>query len=297
MLYSLQVHITDIVITSTCLYVFGCWCLMQNSIRHNLSLNELFCKVPRTHAKGNHWRINPVYHDLLEDNKEYLYLNQRRNSCSKLRSSKLKGNSGRKRAHSQSESHLQDRSMRGLKRRRTEGIIPADLCGMPGDLDWISLLGSQRMSNTYYKPIFGSPDLPHVTEPALSSPLVFPVTTAATPAEMPATPSAMESHGSLLEEVVLKQDSPSPQVLLPWAEKNSQSPSSSAHLHPWAESKESTMHGLKNLCRRTKSLGGGPPTTHMHPIWSPDQSWSSSSTSGFSVAALTLRTPLLRGTN
>lgn len=221
------------------------------------------------------------------------------NRRSKLRSSKLKGNCGRKRTHSQSESNLQGRSMRGIKRRRTEGTSPADLSGMPGDLDWMSLLGSQRMSNTaHYRPVFGSPDLPHVTEPALSSPLVFPVTATAIPTEkLPATPLVVDSHSSLLEEVVLKQDSPSPQVVLPWAEKNSQSPSSSAHLHPWAESKESTMHGLKNLCRRTKSLGGVPPTTYMHPIWSPDQSWSSSSSSGFSVAALQLRTPLLSGTN
>lgn len=213
---------------------------------------------------------------------------------SKLRSSKQKGNGGRKRAHSQSESNLPDRSTRGLKRRRT-GTSPADLCGMQGELDWISLLGSQRMSNAHNKPIFGSPDLPHVTEPSLSSPLVFPVTTAAIPAELPATPSVMESHGSLLEEVVLKQDSPSPQVLLPWAEKNSQSPgNTTTHLHPWAESKESTMHGLRKLCRRTKSLGGGTLTTH--PIWSPDHNWSTS-TGPFSVTTLQVRTPVLSGTN
>ena len=184
---------------------------------------------------------------------------------------------------------MQDRSSRGLKRGGT-GTSPADLCGMQGELDWISLLGSQRMNNTHNKPIFSSPDLPHMTEPALSSPLVFPVTTAAIPADLPATPSVMESHGSLLEDVVLKQDSPSPQVLLPWAEKNSQSPS----LHPWAESKESTMHGLKKLYRRTKSLGGGHPITH--PIWSPDHNCSSS-TSTFSVGALQVRTPLISGTN
>ncbi len=249
-----------------------------------MSLNELFCKVPRTHGKGNHWKINPDYHHLLEDNTEYFHLDQRRNSCSKLRTSKLKGTSGRKRSHSQSDSHNQQRTLRGLKHQKTEGTS-TDVCGMAGDLDWMALLGNQR------RPVFGSPDMPHVTEASFNSPLVFPVTTAAIPSELPATPSTVESHGSLLEEVVLKQDSPSPQVLLPWAEKNSQSPNSSSHLHPWAESKESTMHGLKNLCRRTKSLGGGPTTNHTHPpIWSPEQSWSSTSTNGFSVTALTLKT-------
>lgn len=192
---------------------------------------------------------------------------------------------------------------RGVRRKRRESehkTSPSDLCGMPGDLNWISLLGSQRMHSHQHKPTnLSSPDLAQVGEAVLCSPLVLPATiTAAVPVELPATPQVTESHGALLEEVVLKQDSPSPQVVLPWAEGNSQSPSCLAQTHPWAESKESTMHEVRNLFKMSKSLGishaGG------SCVWSPDHSWSSSSTTAYSSSggtAMTCRTPLLKGTS
>ena len=245
----------------------------------------MFSKVPRGHGKGNYWRINPDYHELLKESKEFLFFDHDVNGYSNLRTSKLKASYGRKRSHSQSgRNSAQNRRVKGLQRRSTEGEIktsPSDVCGMPGDLDWISLLGSQRTSSTLYK---GSPDLPQVGEPVLCSPLVLPTTIAAVPVELPATPPVMENHGALLEEVVLKQDSPSPQVLLPWAEGNSQSPNISAQSHPWAESKESTMHEVRNLFKVNKSLGNG------NSLWSPDHNWSSS-------ASILCRTPLLRGTS
>lgn len=261
--------------------------IIQNSIRHNLSLNELFCKIPRAHSKANYWRIHADYCSVLGDSKDYCLFESDSNR-------KLKASYGRKRAHSDSEG-IPGKAAKGRtrrKRRESEHkTSPSDLCSVAGDLDWISLLG---MNSQHHKPSFTSP--PGLAgEPVLCSPLTLPTTIGATvPVELPVTPQVTHSHGALLEEVVLKQDSQSPQVLLPWAEGNSQSPCCSAQTHPWAESKESTMHEVQHLIRLNKCLATGQGQS----TWSPDHSWSSSSASAYSSAVnMVYRPPLLKGTH
>lgn len=257
----------------------------QNSIRHNLSLNELFVKVPRSHSKGNYWKINPDYDQILSESSSSLLAEQ---TYSKLAATKFKSTRGRKRAHSQSCCHTSVKGSDFRKRVKSQSASnqPADPCGLPGDLNWVSLLSSQKVTNcglcpsqncrpTFGSPILGTPDLGHIGEPVVCSPLVVPTTLAIEPAvsDIPSTPLLGDYKGALLEEVVLKQDSPSPQ-LLPWAESRSQSPLVGfVQPHPWSESKETTQHELKNLCPSKVSY-----TSSKSTLWSPESSWSSSST-------------------
>ena len=234
-------------------------------------MNEMFVKVARTSSdsrnKGCYWRVNPDYeHILCDENEPYLEGNY-----SKLHVAKLK-TKNRKRAHSHSSCYGEEKKAK--RRIKRESNAPPDPCGLPGDLDWVSLLSSQKVScgscpSQSCRPVFGSPvlgppDLGHIGDPVVCSPLIIPTLFSSELIEPPG-PSTLagENKGALLEEVVLKQDSPSPQ-LLPWAESWSQSPS----FHPWAESKESTLHELRNLYKVK-------PTRTFHHL-SPDSSWSSS---------------------
>ena len=246
----------------------------------------MFVKVPRSNGdsrKGYCWKINPDYEHILSDEHES-HLTE--HTLSQLHHAKVTAKS-RKRAHSQSYYGAQRRTAASRKRIKSENQGPADPCGLPGDLDWVSLLSSQKVNcgscpsqscrPAFGSPVLGPPDLGHIGEPVVCSPLV----PTSEHAELPQTPLLFENRGALLEEVVLKQDSPSP-LLLPWAESRPQSPGVS---HPWAESRETTLHEMKNMYKSS--------TNHRNQLWSPESSWSSGST--FSAVGLrhSKRTPLL----
>ncbi len=300
---SWQVGVCSVYITPCLFTKFSLFCL-QNSIRHNLSLNEMFVKVRRSSmpsGKGCHWTISPEYEHILCEESEAQILDH---SYSKYHATKLSVKP-RKRAHSQSCCNETEEDGRGQgrvkggrnpnrrKRIKSDTQAPADPCGLPGDLDWVSLLSSQRVNcgscpsqacrPVFGSPILGPPDLGHIGEPVMCSPLVIPTTLSAS--QLPETPVPGENKGALLEEAVLKQDSPSPQLLLPWAD--SQSP----HAHPWAESRDSTLHELRSIYKSAPQSSVASMARHSH-RWSPESSWSSSCST--TSVTYTARTPLLR---
>ena len=245
----------------------------------------MFVKVPRSNGdarKGYCWKINPDYDHILSDENES-HLTEHKFSRPHAKATAK----SRKRAHSQSCYGSQRRTTASRKRIKSESQGPADPCGLPGDLDWVSLLSSTKVNcgscpsqscrPAFGSPVLGPPDLGHIGEPVVCSPLV----PTSEQAELPQTPLLYENRGALLEEVVLKQDSPSP-LLLPWAESRPQSPCVS---HPWAESRETTLHEMRNMYKSS--------TNHKNQFWSPESSWSSGST--YSTVGLrhSKRTPLL----
>ncbi len=251
------------------------WVLLQDSIRHNLSLNDLFVKVSQANGRGSYWRINPDYSQTFHE------------TCSTLL-----GDVSKARKRTFSTCH-ESRAPKIKKRRvKSESTYPADPCGLPGDLDWVSLLSSQRVGcascpsescrPSFGSPVLGTPDLGHIGEPVVCSPLV-----ATLASDVPAYPPVCESNGALLEEAVLRQDSPPLGILpSPWDNSQSQSPTDK-HYHPWAESKEKTLYELRNLSKRTEPV----PTYVKTSMWSPESSWSSSST--YSTAGIKKQAPLL----
>ena len=263
-----------------------CFC-MQTAIRENLSLNELFVKVPRSNgesSKGCCWTIHPHCRELLSQN------SNDRTTVDQL----TKGGRKLKRAYSYSGNRRQSDGAR--KRVKSENLLPVDPCGLPGDLDWISLLNSQRVScgscpsqgcrPVYGSPILGPPDLGQVGDPMICSPLIVPATIAS-----PTTPVVTDS-GKVRnqdEEDVFNHDSPpSPPHLLSWADSRPESP----FLHPWAESKETT---LRNLGRQSRPAPSLLPSRPLNGMWSPEASYSSSCSSTASSYSFPYRHKLRRG--
>ena len=71
-LYLLYVHMYSQSITHVIMTIFNCFflTLFQNSIRHNLSLNQYFMKAAREReglgfGKGGYWCMHPDYEDKL----------------------------------------------------------------------------------------------------------------------------------------------------------------------------------------------------------------------------------------
>ncbi len=245
---------------------------LQDSIRQNLFFNDLFVKVSQANGRDPYWRLNPNHSQTLHD------------TCSSLL-----GDQSKSRKRSLSTSHS-NRTPKIRKRRiKSESAYPADPCGLPGDLDWVSLLSSQRVGcascpsqscrPSFGSPVLGTPDLGHIGEPVICSPLVASLAT-----DVSVYPSVSEGNGALLEEAVLRQDSP-PLGILPWDSSQSQSPTEK-HSHPWAESKEKTLCELRNLSKKE-------PVSKLvkTSLWSPESSWSSSST--YSTASISKPAPLL----
>ncbi len=266
----------------------------------------MFVKVRHSSANSGkrcYWTVSPDYERILCNENDTHILDH---NYSKLHAAKLKAQS-RKRAHSQSCCEEQGgeggggrvkerRNPNRRKRIKSANQAPADPCGLPGDLDWVSLLNSQRVNcgscpsqacrPVFGSPILGTPDLGHIGEPVVCSPLIIPMTLLTS--HIPETPIPGENKGALLEEAVLKQDSPSPQ-LLPWAEGCSQSP----NIHPWAESKDTTLHELRSMYKTRPQSSAVVSMARRSHHWSPESSWSSSSCSTTSISHTSKRTTLL----
>lgn len=233
-------------------------------------------KVPRqagSAGKGSYWKLNPEYELIFSDHSKMLHMEHSYSSLKAKGHKKMQTPAGRGSTNA---------------RKSNRHSSSTDLCGLPGDLDWISLLGSQKVScglcpTQSCKPFFGSPvvgqsDISHMVEPVLCSPLIIPSSLASEHADVPESTLAEENKRTLLEEAVLKQDSPSP-LLLPWAEGQSQSPHL-GHPHPWAESKEMTLH---HQMRSHVSAS--------HQLWSPETSWPNTYSNNYNK-----KTPLLSET-
>lgn len=112
----------------------------QNSIRHNLSLNKCFQKVPRRKdepGKGGFWRINPDYNDMIENG----IFKKRRNSRDAACPPPLK-----KVKHEDDDSLSSCNSLINFSkvtRRGQNGLIVfpgQDDDSLKGDFNWTSIL-------------------------------------------------------------------------------------------------------------------------------------------------------------
>ena len=235
-------------------------------MRERLAVSDMFVKVGRVNgesSKGSCWALHPQLREILE--KEQL-------PCGG-------GSRKLKRAYSYNGKESQQGRGRGRKRVKSEAQAPVDPCGLPGDLDWISLLSSQRVScGSYGSPVLGPADLGQVGDPMICSPLIVPtsITSSGPPSPQTTTEPTFEDNlkeERELEDVFSNHNSPlRSSHLLPWAETQPESPSK----HPWAESREITM---KNVGRQQQHRAALPQLHHSASVWSHEPSCSSTSLS------------------
>ena len=254
-------------------------------MRHNLSLNEFFTKVPRTEGstgKGSFWKVSPDYEHFLSQDREVQRLTEYQIRQQGIRS-KTKA---RKRAQSQNGNGKKEIPASRKRPKSISMTVPADPCHLPGDLDWVSLLSSQRMVTcssctdshncrpTFGSPVLGPPDLGHIGDPVICSPAVIPSTLISRVPDTPPVVSQPTAHHqpfiTIDETMISSHESPSP--LLPrWAESRSQSPSMALE-HPWADTKDGLLRSACNM----DSLAH---------IWPSDMGWSSLPQSGYPCKA------------
>lgn len=273
-------------------------------MRHNLSLNQFFRKIPRGEGdpgKGSFWQINPEYEQLLSNDNELQRLVQQQLSNKgplqrKRSKTKKKGHSSASTsvANSTNSKHhapfpsfthhaaTQKKHCTKINQQRSmctppvaaSSLMPppqtsVDPCHLPGDLDWVTLLGSQKYgciacheAEHHCRPMFGSPVLGttdilmgHIGDPLSCSPAILPV---ALQNKIQDTPPQKTLLTTSLEEIITTQESPAP-LLPPWAAESR--PFSPTHFnleHPWAESNRCQEVGLHKVNRREHHVWSSP---------------------------------------
>ena len=139
----------------------------QNSIRHNLSLNDCFVKVPRasgTSGKGNFWMLDPMAQDMFE-NGSFLRRRKRFKRSEMFRSHPYL--------------HINSFAQRLLTQNavRSFGLTP-------------SICGSQpRLQPPPFPPMFQPPTFPLCTKNTLQGPFFSHLPTISQTSHFPSSPS------------------------------------------------------------------------------------------------------------
>ena len=224
-------------------------------------MNQFFHKIPRGEndpGKGSFWQINPEYDHLLSNDQELQRLLKQQNSTKnplqrkRSKSRKKATHSDNSNTNNNNGSTRQNNSKKNTKEKRPSNTKPlssppttsttTDPCHLPCDMDWVSLLSSQRLggciscSDAHYRPTFGSPIMgtsSDLVDSVSCSPAVLPMTLHNRILDTP--PQRATVLCSSLEEIITTQESPAP-LLPPWAaETRSYSPTPNTFDHPWAE--------------------------------------------------------------